>query len=641
LLVTIGLVVAFVGASLYASHIASDIDVMAADVAGNVNPSIRYLGAARTELHELDDLLTSSGLDGTDPALLRQEVDIHWQLMRQSLDAYAALPFLPAEHPRWQVVDLDLSELQAQTSALLSKMTAGDAKGAKALRTGAIPQAVARSDRALKDLMEFDAEQGTLLARNIADARRRSQQMALGLDALAVLLAGVLVVTAITATRQHMTAIREAHDVDRRLVRRLRAAAASAVAITESLGRSGDLRDALHVAVERARDLAAADLAALGIGQDPSRLFEPFVFAGVEPGLMDLLGAAQPRGILGVLIADQRTVQIGDVWGHPRLVGMPERHPRVGPFLGVAVRDSTGVVGYLYLGRKPGAPPFSDEDAGAVELLAEFVASTMQTASLYSSLRKEVTAREDLLSMVSHDLRNPLSAVSMAAANARRSLESDAPLRRQLDLITRNSDRMDRMIGDLLTAAKLHEGKLSVEPRAQDAASLVREAIEAFAAAAAEKDVHIGSEIADDVPPVYCDGTRIGQVLSNLLANALHFTPDGGSIVVSVHRCRACDREVCFSVRDTGIGIPDDAIPHLFERFWQKKEHAAGGTGLGLFICRGLVEAHHGRIWVTSRLGEGSDFQFVLPAVDDRIGRGTTQPEAAPSAGAANAVTTH
>jgi signal transduction histidine kinase len=117
---------------------------------------------------------------------------------------------------------------------------------------------------------------------------------------------------------------------------------------------------------------------------------------------------------------------------------------------------------------------------------------------------------------------------------------------------------------------------------------------------------------------VFCDSGRIAEVLSNLVGNALKFTPDGGSVVVSVHRSRESAQDVCFSVRDTGVGIPSDAIPHLFDRFWQKSEHAVRGTGLGLFIAKGLVDAHHGRIWVTSRPGEGSEFLFVLPAVDDR-----------------------
>jgi signal transduction histidine kinase len=616
LLVTIGLAVVFIGASLYVSHVASKIDSLAQEVASNVEPSIEHLVAARTGFHEIDGILTTSVLDGAPPAQLRQELDIREQIMRQRLDAYAALPFFPAERTRWELLELDLRDAKSQIEALLSKIEAGDMKHARALRAGPVMQALDRADKALADLIEFDAEHGARLAGTIAAARLRAQRAAYTLDALAVVLACALVATAVASTRQHIRAIREAHEADQRLVNKLRAVAASGMAISEALGRGGILRDALHVAAERARDLAGADLVVLGIGEDPSKLFDPIVFAGVEPGLMNLLDSPKPRGVLGVLMAHERTVQIGDVWRDPRLVGISDGHPRVGPFLGVAVRDRTGVIGYLYLGRKPGAAAFSDEDAGAVELLAGFVACEIENAALYASLRSEVRGREDVLSMVSHDLRNPLSAVTMAADVAQRSLEGDLPVRRQLDLIARNANRMDHMIGDLLTAAKLHEGKLTVEPRALDPGPLVREATDAFAAAAARKNLRLGCEIADDLPPVFCDGGRIAQVLSNLLTNAIQFTPEGGSIVVSVHRCPDNEHEVCFSVRDTGVGIPDDMIAHIFERYWQKREHAARGTGLGLFISKGLIEAHNGRIWVTSRPGEGSEFHFALPAAE-------------------------
>jgi K+-sensing histidine kinase KdpD len=615
LLLTIGLASAFIGATLYANHIARDIDKLAEDVAGNAYPGMRYLDAARTELREMHDALTTS-LQGGGPALLRQELAIHEGLMHQALSSYTKLPFFPSERERWRNVDLALEEVEVRTGAFLSKLEEGHQKEATALLAGPVGGAIDRADRALTDLIAFDTDQATRMVRRIEASRQRSEKVGLTLDALAVLLAILLGVTAVFSTRQHMNSIREAREVDRRLANRLRTVASSSLAISESVGRDG-VREVLQVAAERARALAGADLVALGIGQDPSSFFDTFVFDGVEPGLMNLLGAPKPRGVLGVLIAEQKTVQIGDASRDPRLAAMPEGKPRVGPFLGVAVRDGTGVVGYLYLGRKPGASRFSDEEAGAVELLAEFVGTAIRNVNLNGSLREEVRARENVLSTVSHDLRNPLSTVSLAAAAAQRSLESEAPARRQIDLIARNARRMDRLIGDLLTAAKLHEGKLSIEPQAQDAGALVREVVDGFAEAAAHKKIHLSSDIAADTPLVFCDGGRIAEVLSNLVGNALKFTPDGGSVVVSVQRSRESAHDVCFSVRDTGVGIPSNAIPHLFDRFWQKSEDSVRGTGLGLFISKGLVDAHHGRIWATSRPGEGSEFLFVLPAVDD------------------------
>lgn len=238
---------------------------------------------------------------------------------------------------------------------------------------------------------------------------------------------------------------------------------------------------------------------------------------------------------------------------------------------------------------------------------------TRKLGAVAAELRQEVARREDLVSIVSHDLRNPLSAVGMAARALRRSLGPEAPSRKQVDMIARNVSRMDRLIADLLAVAKLQEGgSLPVEPSAQDAGAIVSDVLDVFAVPAADKGIELRSVLARDLPPAYCDGGRIAQVLSNLVGNAIKFTPRGGSVVVEVARGEADD--VHFSVRDTGIGIPEEAVPHVFERFWQNDPHRARGTGLGLYIAKGIVDAHHGRIWVTSRVGEGSAFQFTVRA---------------------------
>jgi signal transduction histidine kinase len=232
------------------------------------------------------------------------------------------------------------------------------------------------------------------------------------------------------------------------------------------------------------------------------------------------------------------------------------------------------------------------------------------------TLRKARETEALIRSVVSHDLRNPLSAISLSARSLQRTLDADAPGRKQVEMIVRNVGRMDRLIGDLLAAAKLQEGNpLAIEPAAQDVAAVVRDVIEVFAAPAAGKGVILRSALDDVVPPAWCDAGRIGQVLSNLVGNALKFTPRGGSVIVEARD--EGTGEVRLSVRDTGEGIPEEALPHVFERFWQQEGHAARGTGLGLYIAKGIVDAHHGRIWVTSRVGEGSEFAFTVPAADE------------------------
>jgi signal transduction histidine kinase len=272
------------------------------------------------------------------------------------------------------------------------------------------------------------------------------------------------------------------------------------------------------------------------------------------------------------------------------------------------------VVGQLYLAKKPGSPPFTEQDASAMELLATFVSTALQNASLYAAIRREVAQREDLLSMVSHDLRNPLSAVALAARLLGQSPGPEAATSRHVEIIARNVTRMERLIADLLTASKVREGRLVIEPQAQETVPLLTEAVEASASAAAEKQIDLRMEAAGDLPPVLCDRERILQVLWNLLGNAVKFTPAGGLVVASARLPDTSREEVYFSVRDSGVGIDESELPHVFDRYWQKTEHASRGTGLGLFIAKGIVESHRGRIWVESRPGQGSNFQFAVPA---------------------------
>jgi signal transduction histidine kinase len=329
-----------------------------------------------------------------------------------------------------------------------------------------------------------------------------------------------------------------------------------------------------------------ADIAALGVGTDPSQPFVPFVHSGVEPELAARLDSPSPR------------------W------------PQGAPFLGVALRRQHETVGFLYLARKHGGPRFTEQDARAIELLAAFTASAMQSSRLHAALHDEVLAREDLLSMVSHDLRTPLSAMSMAAVLLARSVGDDTRARKHVEIISRNAFRMSRLIADLLTAAKLHEGKLTIEPKAQEVTPLIAAVVEQLAGTATKSGIELSTDIAPNLPPIHCDAERILQVLSNLIGNAVKFTRRGGSIVIAARLGEPPERYVHISVKDTGVGISADALPHVFDRYWQKKEDAARGTGLGLFISKGIVESHHGRITVTSRVGEGSTFEIMLPAVD-------------------------
>jgi signal transduction histidine kinase len=183
-------------------------------------------------------------------------------------------------------------------------------------------------------------------------------------------------------------------------------------------------------------------------------------------------------------------------------------------------------------------------------------------------------------------------------------------VRRQLDIVRRTAGQMDRMIGDLLDAASIAAGHLSMEPREVYASDLLRGACEMFRPIVEEKEIRFACDDAGDGALLRADPDRVLQVLGNLVGNAVKFTPEGGCITL---RLRVEDGRAVFSVSDTGQGIAPEQLPHVFEQFWQARRSGRQGTGLGLTIAHGIVDAHGGRIGVESTVGEGSTFFFALP----------------------------
>jgi signal transduction histidine kinase len=221
--------------------------------------------------------------------------------------------------------------------------------------------------------------------------------------------------------------------------------------------------------------------------------------------------------------------------------------------------------------------------------------------------------REDLMAVVSHDLRNPLSAIATAATLLRRNSDADPTGRatKQAELILRSADRMARLISDLLDIACIDAGRLAIELRPHGAASLLQEASELFQLLASEKSLRLTVEAPDPSLLIIADQERVLQVLANLVGNALKFTPAGGTIRL---RAQPDGGAVRFSVLDTGPGVSAEQLPHIFDRYWQAKRDGRLGIGLGLSIAKGIVDAHGGRIWAESPSGEGSSFHFTLPS---------------------------
>ncbi|WP_437916764.1 ATP-binding protein [Sorangium sp. So ce302] len=257
---------------------------------------------------------------------------------------------------------------------------------------------------------------------------------------------------------------------------------------------------------------------------------------------------------------------------------------------------------------------YSAADLVVAEEVARRAATAVENARLYQHAQRAIRTRDDFLAIVSHDLKNPLSAILTAAALLMRTLPADeqgAPDRRKAEVILLAAQRMLRIIGDLLDVAAIESGRLSMEKRRHAAGALVHDAIEMERALATQKHLVLEGEIHGGGGfEVLCDRERVLQVFANLIGNAIKFTAEGGAITV---RAEPRGDEALFAVADTGAGIRADELPHIFDRFWQVAETARLGTGLGLTIAKGFVEALGGRIWAESQLGAGATLFFTLP----------------------------
>jgi len=232
--------------------------------------------------------------------------------------------------------------------------------------------------------------------------------------------------------------------------------------------------------------------------------------------------------------------------------------------------------------------------------------------------RRAVAARDEVIAVVSHDLRSPLNAVQMAAQVAALDLagvdhERASAARGRLATITRSVERMGRLVGDLLDVARIEAGRMTVTPAPEAVAGLLEEACAAQQALAEARGVTLRAAAGDASLWVLADRERVQQVLANLVGNAIKFTPAGGEVSLDAAREGGFVR---VRVRDTGAGIAPEALPHVFDRFWQGGERGRAGAGLGLSIVKGLVEAHGGRVTAASEAGRGTAVSFTLPACD-------------------------
>ncbi|WP_438010103.1 PAS domain S-box protein [Sorangium sp. So ce321] len=533
-----------------------------------------------------------------------------------------------------------------------------------------------------------------------------------------------------------------AHAAERRLRSQLEAIGAASVAVSEALASlpRSELRAVLEVIALHAKAISGADYAAVGIAEDDRRPFDPWVPCGLAAEETAQLGTPpRPVGLLGAVARGERPVRVDDIRAHPDFLGLPRHHPPIHAFLGVPLRFHDRTVGNLYLGKRPGRPPFNEDDERVVALLAERTCGAIEAARLYRSEASErqrlqevveqmpeaallvdaegrlvtcnrialqyaihrageldpwgnsllfdhrrpsgepaewserpmtralcrgevVTGTEGLLfrpaegafvpvlvnaapvrsergeiqgaiavfqditalkelerqrqewtGVIAHDLRQPIQAIATASQLLRLRFGAQLAVEgeKQLGRIGASVDWLRRMIDDLLDASRIEARQLTLDCRRVDLRAQLGEILEMSTGATAGHAVRL--EVQDGVPAVWADPGRLEQIVTNLLSNAARYGEPGRDIVVAV-RAEAAGARV--AVTNWGQGVAEAVLPHLFKRFSRAPgsgPRRVRGVGLGLYITRGLVEAHGGSISVESTPGATTTFHFSIP----------------------------
>jgi PAS domain S-box-containing protein len=336
------------------------------------------------------------------------------------------------------------------------------------------------------------------------------------------------------------------------------------------------------------------------------RLAEEFVPHVDSPSrAIDVLRTGEPEHIRGV---DEEWMQ-----AHTDSEGELEALRALAPtdmmLLPLIARDQVLGCVTLVTARARG---YDDTDFVVAREFAGRSAFALDNANLYEAAQSATRARDDVLGVVSHDLRNPLSAIQMCARVLLETPPNDEESRRDLlQAVYQSAGLTHRMIQDLLDVANIEAGRLSVERRTEQLSEIIGRAVPMFQNQAAERQIELAVRVDAAIPPVMADEGRVVQVLANLVGNATKFTPAGGKVSITAE---ALGPEVQVAVEDTGPGIPREQWELIFQRFWHARRGARQrGTGLGLAIAKGIVDAHGGRIWLESTVGVGSTFYFTLP----------------------------
>ncbi|MFN2455449.1 MAG: response regulator [Pyrinomonadaceae bacterium] len=423
-----------------------------------------------------------------------------------------------------------------------------------------------------------------------------------------------------------------------------------------------------------ARDIVGAECATVGVYAADGRTLEHCLTSGPADVTAVCAGTPQTHeGFLSTMLKERRPLRLCDIGSAPELANLPSPHKPKHSFLGAPILLPSHAYGWLYLSDKMGAEEFSEADERLAATLTSQVAVAYENASLYAASQRHAAAlsqevaerkqaeeerarllvleqearaeaeaanrtKDEFLATLSHELRTPLTSI-LGWIHLVRSGNLDASsINRAHETIERNARSQSQLIDDLLDVSRIITGKLHINIRAVELAPIIEAAIELARPSAEAKEIELHTQFDPaTATTVSGDPVRLQQIVWNLLANAVKFTPTGGRVDVRLSRT---DSSVELSVKDSGMGISPDFLPHIFDRFRQADgttTRSHGGLGLGLAIVRHLVELHHGTVEAASDGdGHGAEFTVAFPPSAVRF---KTQGEAERAASATGGVT--
>lgn len=377
------------------------------------------------------------------------------------------------------------------------------------------------------------------------------------------------------------------------------------IEIARDLASTLDLDTLLNRIIYAAREVLDSEAASILLYDDAEGALYFQVATNIDEPTMRGLAVPLEGSIAGWIVRNRQTVRIEDVHRDERYFNAVENATGfvTRSLLGVPLVARDKVVGVLeVLNKRQGA--FNDDDENVLLALAGQAAVAIQNARLFQ--------QSDLIAEFVHELRTPLASIGTATYLLMRPEISEEQRVQMLKNIHDETLRLNALASSFLDLARLESGRVQYHFARFPLPPLLEESLAVMRSMAEQAQVSLAIEVAEDLPLVDADRDKLKQVLLNLLSNAIKYNRPGGKVTV---RATANSSEVRLAVEDTGLGIPQEDLPHLFERFYRVRRHEgkAGGTGLGLLICKQIVQGHGGRIEVQSELGKGTTFTISLP----------------------------